>query len=208
MDYMRYNYVLRPGDKVHPKNRTPRLGEYDKWAIEWGYRIFPGNSEEERAENRRKWLERTIQDPAHQMAGSYDVRSQMEDLGNDHVAFNAQGIDNMRYLCGKKEIWKANSLNALRVLRGRQEMMCLSYMNWVKQVLAHVGGRYHRRDDGGKAVWELESPQYCHRVVDFLARYVLQPQEWLFDAGRLRPMGGAMLEKPLTKLIWPWCDKS
>ena len=62
-------------------------------------------------------------------------------------------------------------------------------MNWVKQVLAHVGGRYQDIDDEERMVWKFESPQYCRRVVDFLAHYVLQPQEWLFDVERLHPLG-------------------
>ncbi len=41
MDYVRCNYALRPQDKVDLRNRRIRVGEYDKWAIEWGYRIFP-----------------------------------------------------------------------------------------------------------------------------------------------------------------------
>ena len=48
MDYVRFNYALRPQDKVDLENRRIRVGEYDKWAIEWGYRIFPGKDASER----------------------------------------------------------------------------------------------------------------------------------------------------------------
>ncbi len=40
MDYVRFNYALRPGDHVALCNRRIQLGEYDRWAIEWGYREF------------------------------------------------------------------------------------------------------------------------------------------------------------------------
>ena len=48
MDYVRCNYALRPQDKVDLRNRRVRVGEYDKWAIEWGYRIFPGKDASEK----------------------------------------------------------------------------------------------------------------------------------------------------------------
>jgi hypothetical protein len=41
MDYARFNYVAQPEDSISEKGLFPRIGEYDKWAIEWGYRWFP-----------------------------------------------------------------------------------------------------------------------------------------------------------------------
>jgi hypothetical protein len=35
MDYARFNYVAQPEDGV--TDLFPRIGDYDKWAIEWGY---------------------------------------------------------------------------------------------------------------------------------------------------------------------------
>ena len=36
MDYARFNYVAQPGDGV--KEITPKIGTYDKFAINWAYR--------------------------------------------------------------------------------------------------------------------------------------------------------------------------
>ncbi|WP_379086673.1 zinc-dependent metalloprotease [Pedobacter sp. UC225_65] len=41
MDYARFNYVAQPGDGV--VKMFPSIGEYDKWAVKWGYTWFPGN---------------------------------------------------------------------------------------------------------------------------------------------------------------------
>jgi hypothetical protein len=41
MDYARFNYVAQPEDKIPPGDLMPRIGDYDKWAIEWGYRLLP-----------------------------------------------------------------------------------------------------------------------------------------------------------------------
>lgn len=41
MDYSRFNYVAQPEDHVTEAGLLPRIGEYDKWAIEWGYHWTP-----------------------------------------------------------------------------------------------------------------------------------------------------------------------
>ena len=38
MDYARFNYVAQPEDNISPAGLYPRIGDYDKWAIEWGYK--------------------------------------------------------------------------------------------------------------------------------------------------------------------------
>src|SRR4029078_11150413 len=40
MDYARFNYVAQPEDNISPVGLFPRIGDYDKWAIEWGCRRF------------------------------------------------------------------------------------------------------------------------------------------------------------------------
>lgn len=105
MDYVRFNYALRPGDKVKLANRRIQIGAYDRWAIEWGYRIFPGDTPEEQEQNRRRWYEQQKKDnPELAFYDMRDVRSQQEDLGNDHVAVNTQGIENLKYLCSITDI--------------------------------------------------------------------------------------------------------
>lgn len=41
MDYMRFNYAVQPEDDVSIGDLIPRVGEYECFAIEWGYRYFP-----------------------------------------------------------------------------------------------------------------------------------------------------------------------
>jgi len=72
MDYVRFNYALRPGDKVKLANRRIQIGAYDRWAIEWGYRIFPGDTPEEQEQNRRRWYEQQKKDNPE--LAFYDLR--------------------------------------------------------------------------------------------------------------------------------------
>ena len=52
MDYARQNYVAQPGDGLKPKDFIRRLGPFDDFAINWGYRVLPG----ETAEDEKKTL--------------------------------------------------------------------------------------------------------------------------------------------------------
>ena len=47
MDYARFNYVAQPEDNIGPAGIYPRIGDYDKWAIQWGYRYSGARTEEE-----------------------------------------------------------------------------------------------------------------------------------------------------------------
>lgn len=179
MDYMRCNYALRPGDRTDLRNRIARIGEYDRWAIEYGYRIFPGKTEEEQERNRQAWLKQTAGELQHRFLGSNDVRAQSEDLGDDHVAFNTQGVENLKYLCSQPAAWDSPDIQSLHVRQRRYQYMITMLTEWTKQVLMHLGG--YTQDEAGKGiVWEKAN--YNRKVIDYLQSYVLTPPEWLFDA--------------------------
>ena len=41
MDYSRFNYVAQPEDSVTERGLISRIGDYDLWAIEYGYKLLP-----------------------------------------------------------------------------------------------------------------------------------------------------------------------
>lgn len=180
MDYVRCNYALRPQDKVDLKNRRVRVGEYDKWAIEWGYRIFPGKDASEREKNRNLWNQEKQKDPSLHFSSRMDVRAQAEDLGNDHVIVNTQGIENLKYLCEHPDVWNVTDKSSLHVLQGRYEAVLNHYKQWVQHVLSHLGGkRLAEADD--ENIYIPEKADYNKKVMHFIQTYVLQPPVWMFN---------------------------
>ena len=180
MDYVRCNYALRPQDKVDLTNRWVRVGEYDKWAIEWGYRIFPGKNVAEREKNRDLWNQEKQKDSSLHFSGGVDVRAQAEDLGNDHVVVNAQGIENLKYLCEHPDAWKVTDKTSLRVLQGRYEAVLNHYKQWVRHVLSHLGGK-RLAETEDENIYIPEKAAYNQKVMNFIQTYVLQPPVWMFD---------------------------
>ena len=180
MDYVRFNYALRPQDKVDLENRRIRVGEYDKWAIEWGYRIFPGKDASEREKNRNRWNQEKQKDPSLHFLGGMDVRAQAEDLGKDHVIVNTQGIENLKYLCEHPDVWNVTDKTSLYVLQGRYEAVLNHYKQWVQHVLSHLGGKRLAEADN-KNIYIPEKADYNKKVMNFIQTYVLQPPVWMFN---------------------------
>jgi hypothetical protein len=109
MDYARFNYVAQPEDHISEKGLLPRIGDYDKWAIEWGYRWIPeakkpedevailNKMTTEKLKDKRYWFG-TESDPD-------DPRGQNEDLGDDAAKASGYGIKNLKRILAKLPEW-------------------------------------------------------------------------------------------------------
>jgi hypothetical protein len=101
MDYGRFNYIAQPGDGA---TLIPKLGPYDVFATEWGYRVFPGvkGPDEERpllnAIAARQETEPYLRfgDP-----DGIDPTAQMEDLGSDPILATQYGLKNIARIADK-----------------------------------------------------------------------------------------------------------
>ncbi len=72
----------------------------------------------EREENRERWNQEKQKDPSLHFSGRIDVRAQAEDLGNDHVMVNTQGIENLKYLCEHPDVWHVTDKTSFMYYRG------------------------------------------------------------------------------------------
>jgi hypothetical protein len=93
MDYARFNYVAQPGDGA---SLMAKLGPYDHFAANWGYREFPKGADE-KAELEK--LVRVQVDQAIYRFGDpnpmVDSTQQTEDLGSNAVAATRLGLQNL-----------------------------------------------------------------------------------------------------------------
>src|SRR6202000_31014 len=54
MDYARFDYVAQPEDRIPEEYLFPHIGEYDRWAVEWGYMNAEGrNADQDRIRMRK-----------------------------------------------------------------------------------------------------------------------------------------------------------
>lgn len=194
MDYVRCNYALRPTDKASLRNRIARLGVYDHWAIEWAYRLFPGKDAAERQANRERWTKKSQADNLLAFRDGLDVMAQAEDLGNDHLAVNAQGKENLRLLCADSTNWIWRDSVERSRFRDRQEGLVEHYYDMLRQVMAHfIGKRVAPSADS--LIFVIEPPAVAHRTLNFIEKHLWHPPYWLFDAERGRLLGINMKDK-------------
>jgi hypothetical protein len=96
MDYARFNYVAQPGDGAA---LMPKVGPYDKFATEWGYRQYA--SPEAEREGQAALLARQVEDRTFRFGGGPgDPTNQTEDLGDDAVRATELGLANLERIAG------------------------------------------------------------------------------------------------------------
>lgn len=106
MDYARFNYVAQPGDGA---SLIPRIGAYDRFAIEWGYSQF---NDVKTPESERPFLNtiaaRQLTNPLLRFSkgreggpvSSGDHTSQSEDLSADAIQATTLGLKNLKRVMG------------------------------------------------------------------------------------------------------------
>ena len=98
MDYARYNYVAQPGDGA---GLMPKIGPYDYFAVNWGYREFPKGADE-KAEL-EKLVRVQVDQPIYRFGGpnpQVDSTQQTEDLGSNAVMATQLGLQNLERVAG------------------------------------------------------------------------------------------------------------
>ena len=199
MDYARFNYVAQPGDGV--TQLMPRVGEYDKWAVKWGYTYFPdARSEEEERRRLQAMVAEVRDDPAlrygAQTRDPVDPRSQSEDLGDDAVYASELGLANLKRIVPRLQEWTTEEGETYENL---EELYGQVVGQWARY-LGHVGRQIGGVTIDPKLVGE-EGPVYVpvdaerqRAAVAFLIDEGLATPDWLLDTdilGRIEPAGAA-----------------
>lgn len=184
MDYARYNYVAQPEDGVTAI--TPKIGLYDKYAIEWGYRWFP-NQETEKA-SLRKMIEKHEDDPMYfygeqqSYLSTIDPRSQSEDLGDDAVLASEYGMKNLKRVSENILKWTYEDGKSY-INTGKLYYQTIGQWDlYSNHVLANVGGIYLNNTYFGidKKAYEAVPADMQRKAVKYLNENVIQLPKWLF----------------------------
>lgn len=105
MDECIPNYIVQPTDKqVAVEDLYAHVSHYDKWAIEWGYRVYPDNkSENEDKASLSEILAQANNNPflVYVPVGKSDYRGVSEDFGRDRVKVAELAIANFKSLFPK-----------------------------------------------------------------------------------------------------------
>lgn len=186
MDYARFNYVAQPEDSV--TDLFPRIGDYDKWAIEWAYKPIY-NTKDEKADqailnewfktkaypNRRLWFLTEI--------NPYDPRAQNEDLGDNAMLASEYGIKNLKRILPNLMNWTREDGKDYRILKEAYESVVDQFRRYLGHVSKYIGGIYEtpKTYDQGSPIYEPTPAALQKDAVRFLSKHIFTTPTWIIN---------------------------
>jgi len=187
MDYARFNYVAQPEDNVGQKGLFPRIGDYDNWAIEWGYKLFPeykdadaekthlNNWVMEKLKDKRLWFG-TEQNPD-------DPRSQSEQVGDDAMKGSMYGIKNLQRIVPNLAQWTKEPNEGYSNLNQLYGQVTGQFGRYIGHVVKYVGGIMEtpKMVEESGAIYEIVAEAKQKEAVDFINKQLFATPTWLLN---------------------------
>ncbi|MCZ2471392.1 zinc-dependent metalloprotease [Aquirufa ecclesiirivi] len=204
MDYARFNYVAQPEDGV--THLFPKIGDYDKWAIKWGYSYFDEakSEKEEKAilneltkeayKNRRLWFGTEV--------SPYDPRYQTEDIGDNAMIASTYGIKNLQRILPNLIDWTKENGESYAELDELYTNVTGQYRRYLGHVTKNVGGIYDnpKTYDMVGNQFEVVPKNIQKDAVSFLNKQLFATPTWLLDQNilaKINPENGVEVIKSM-----------
>ncbi len=187
MDYARFNYVAQPEDNITKAGLYPRINDYDKWAIEFGYKpTYLPTPKEDHLYWNKVIIERLAANPRLWFGGEgsdADPRAQREDLGDDAVRASQYGIMNLKRIIGQLPEWNAEEGDLYKNLSRMYDALLGQYNRYMGHVASNIGGRYitYKSIEQAGPVYEAVPKSKQKDALTFLNDNLFQKPSWLVD---------------------------
>jgi hypothetical protein len=189
MDYARFNYVAQPEDKIDEKGLFPRIGDYDKWAIRWGYGYVAGDTKETQKEESNKLIIKTLSENPRTYFGTYelgnpnDPRNQSEDLGDNAMKASAYGIKNLKYILKNLPEWTKEEVDQNENIDEMYTQLVGQFRRYMGHVTANVGGVEEtiKTSIQNEPVYTVTPKAKQREAVAFLQNQVFETPTWLME---------------------------
>ena len=202
MDYARFNYVAQPEDGIGKDGLYPRINDYDKWAIEFGYKpTYFKTPKEDHLYWNKVIIDRLAENPRLWFGGEgsdSDPRAQREDLGDDAVAASTYGIMNLKRIIGQLPEWNAEEADQYENVNRMYTSLLGQYNRYLGHVAANIGGRFvtnHSIEQPGNK-YEPVPKDRQKRALNWLNDNLFRKPTWLVDV----PYIWNVTDRPDSKL--------
>ena len=148
MDYARFNYVAQPEDNISEAGLFPRINDYDKWAIKWGYQYRPEFKDEfDEKKTLRSEVTKILENNKRLRYKSdegrgQDPRSQTENLGDNAMISSEYGIKNLKRVMLNIEAWTAQPDDQTDDLSTIYRSVFAQLQRYVNHVQRYINGQY------------------------------------------------------------------
>ncbi len=196
MDYARFNYVAQPEDNIGQKGIFPRIGMYDNWSIEWGYRWLGqfATPEEEIHFSNESIIAKLAEDVRYTFGTETDAtdpRNQSECLGDDAMLASHYGILNLQRIVPNLMQW---TREADKDYSGTAEMYAQvvgQFSRYMGHVVTNVGGTYRtpRTVEEAGDSRERVPAAIQKQAIEFLNKELFNTPKWLVDKELINKAG-------------------
>jgi hypothetical protein len=198
MDYARFDYVAQPEDSIDENGLFPHIGDYDKWAIRWGYRWLPSAmSGAVEKDTLNAWIVRQLaggpqyfygaqMDPLQPMnfrSINPDPRDQNEDLGDDAMKAGEYGIKNLKRIEPHLLDWTREPHENYTRVGEMYQGLVGQYGRYMGHVLKNIGGVLitPKTTEQPGNVFTYPSREKQRRAMAFLNTQLFHTPAWLID---------------------------
>jgi len=206
MDYARYNYVAQPGDINIRFVR--KLGPYDEYSIEWGYRFFSDKNELEIDSILNNWIGNKNLDPKF-MFGSYgiDPDSQTENIGDNPIKSSTYGLSNLKIVVKNLEKWIIKEGSNYKDLNELYGELIGVYRRYIYHVVSMIGGvNQTLLNKGQSGIPYVNVPKEKQlNAINFLNINLWTSPVWLYDKkiiSKIKEKGSLSLVSNLQKSVF------
>ncbi len=185
MDYARQNYVAQPGDGLKTKDYIRRLGPFDDFAINWGYRVIDARSADDEKATLNRWLINQSGPMPYRFTpqglGSADPRVQTEDLGDDPVKSSTYAVMNYKRMIPNLVAWTTRPGDDYSELQEVYEEAVGRWAGYMGHVATVIGGVHVdlKTADQAGAVFRVVPKAKQKAALAFLSEHVLATPAWL-----------------------------
>ncbi|MFZ4103995.1 MAG: zinc-dependent metalloprotease [Sediminibacterium sp.] len=218
MDYARFNYVAQPEDKIAQSGLFPRIGDYDKWAIQWGYTYTGENDAQEDRKINNKWIiDNLSKNPRVWFGGegrNDDPRAQTEDLGDNAMLASEYGIKNLKRIIVNLPEWTKEEGDRYENLSQMYGQVVGQFSRYMGHVLRNVGGiqeTFKSVEEKGD-VYTPVTVATQKQAMQFFHTQLFTTPKWLMDASILNkfanPSTNERVQSVQTSILKSLLDKN
>ncbi len=216
MDYARFNYVAQPEDHVTEMGLFPRIGDYDKWAIKWGY-TYTGLGDEADKKVNNKWVVDALSKNDRLWFGgegyNADPRAQTEDLGDNSVLASEYAIKNLKRIIVKLPEWTSEEADHYQNLNDVYTQLVIQYNRYMGHVVKNIGGVYEtfKSVEEKGDVYTATPVAIQKSAMNFLQTQLFATPKWILDNSILNkisnPVANERLQTVQTNILKSLLDK-
>jgi hypothetical protein len=188
MDYARFNYVAQPEDNVGESGIFPRIGIYDKWSIEWGYKWMPefATPKDEVPTLNKMVLEKLKEDKRYTFgteSDRNDPRNQSEDLGDNAMKASEYGIKNLKRIVPNLLSWTYQPNEDLSMAKNMYAQIATQFARYMGHVSKNVAGIYTtpRKVEENAPISEYVPASIQREAMAFLNKQLFITPSWLIN---------------------------